>query len=143
MKTEQRNGDIRKEFQQFRGCFIILAAILVLAVGGGIGTLLKPILGKYSLLAGLAGIILCVLVWIGIAKGAKWAEVIIEVILLMAGAGVSLSIMIDFATSLASGHGLLSGSGGGANGQAVLIIFAAGIALMAGGLHLIGWLKRK
>ena len=47
--------DIKKEFKQFRGCFVVLGVILVLAVGGGIGMLAEPLLGNLSGLASMGG----------------------------------------------------------------------------------------
>lgn len=133
--------DIKKEFKQFRGCFVVLGVILVLAVGGGIGMLAEPLLGNLSGLASLGGMLIAILVWIGLAKGARWAKITAGVLLSIIGVGVALFILFDFATSLIKGHGLFSGSAGSAYGQTVFIILFVGIAMLGGGLYLIGWLK--
>jgi len=85
--------------------------------------------------------LIAILVWVGLAKGARWAKIIAGILLSIMWVGVALFILFDFATSLIKGHDLFSGSAGSAYGQAVFIILFVGIAMLGGGLYLIGWLK--
>lgn len=135
--------DIKKEFKQFRGCFIFLGVILVLAIGGVIIALLEPKIGDYAPLAGLGGMLLAILVWIGLAKNARWAKVIAGILLSIIGLGLSVFILFDFITSFIKGESLLRNDAISASnyGQSAFIILAVGITLIAGGLYLIGWIK--
>ena len=135
--------DIKKEFKQFRGCFIFLGVLLVIAIFGGLTALLEPKIGDYAPLAGLGGALLAILVWIGLAKNARWAKVIAGIPMAIGGLGISVFILWDFVTSFIKGESLLKTDAIAASsyGQSVFIILATGIALIGVGIYLIGWWK--
>lgn len=136
---------IEKEMKQYRGCFIVLGVILLIALFGGVIQLTLPYLGEFSFLAGLAALSLGILVWIGLARKARWARVIAGAVLSIAGLGVSVFILYDFVTSLIKGESLLKTDAVSASGygQSAFIILAVGVAMLGGGLYLIGWWKPK
>ena len=135
----------KKEMQQYRGCFIFLGVILLIALFGGTMQLTQPYLGDWSPVAGLAAMAIGILVWIGLARGARWAKVAAGIPVSIAGLGVSVFIVYDFGTSLIKGHSLLRtpAVGAYAYGQSVFIILAIGIAMLAGGLYLVGLWRPK
>lgn len=133
--------NLKKDLSEYRGCFIFLGVIIVLAIGGGIGALTQPLIGDYSMLAALGGIAIAVLIWIGLAKRARWAKLIAGILLIIIGFGISLFILFDFGSYLFKGTSLLSGSGGGSYGQSVFIFLMIGLSILGGGLVLVGIIK--
>lgn len=135
--------ELKRQFKEFRGCFIFLGVCIVLGIFGGTVALLEPKIGGYAALAGLAGALVAILVWIGLAKNARWAKVIAGTLLLIAGLGLTGFLIFDFATSLIKGESMLKTSAVSASGygQSMFIMVAIGIAMVSGGLMLVGWLK--
>lgn len=135
--------ELNRQFKEFRGCFIFLGVCIVLGIFGGTVALLEPKIGGYAALAGLAGALVAILVWIGLAKNARWAKVIAGTLLLIAGLGLTGFLIFDFATSLIKGESMLKTSAVSASGygQSMFIMVAIGIAMVSGGLMLVGWLK--
>jgi len=134
---------IEKEFKQFRGCFIVLGVILLVALFGGVTQLTMPYLGEFAFLAGLGALAVGIMVWIGLARKARWAKVIAGAVLSIAGLGASVFILYDFVTSLVKGEsplktGAVSAAG---YGQSAFIILMVGVAMLGAGLYLIGWWK--
>jgi hypothetical protein len=134
---------LKKEFAEFRGCFVFIGIVLVIAIGGGIGALTQPLIGDLSVVAALGGIAIAVLIWIGLAKGARWAKMIAGILLIIIGLGVSLFILFDFGSYLITGHKMLSGPGGDSYGQSVFLFLMIGVGLLGGGLVLVGLIKIK
>jgi hypothetical protein len=136
---------LKKEMQPYRGCFIVLGVILLIALFGGVTQLTIPYLGDWSAVAGFAATGLGILMWIGLARGARWAKIAAGIPLSIAGLGVSGFILYDFGTSLIKGQSLLRtpAVGAAAYGQSVFIILAIGIAMLGGGLYLTGLWKPK
>lgn len=135
--------ELKRQFKEFRGCFIFLGVCIVLGIFGGTTALLEPRIGGSAALVGLAGALVAVLVWIGLAKNARWAKVIAGSILLLAGLGLTGFLIFDFVTSLVKGESLLKTPAVSASGygQSMFIMVATGIAMVGGGLMLVGWLK--
>ena len=136
---------IKEEMKQFRGCFIVLGVILLIALFGGVTQLTLPYLGDLAPVAGVGAMLIGILVWIGLARNARWAKVIAGVLLSILGLGVSVFIVYDFVTSLIKGESLLKTDAVSAfgYGQSVFIILAVGVAMLGGGLYLIGLWKPK
>lgn len=134
---------IEKEMKQFRGCFIVLGVILLIALFGGVTQLTMPYLGTFSFLAGLGALAVGIMVWIGLARKARWAKVVAGAVLSIAGLGASVFILYDFVTSLVKGESLLKTDAVSASGygQSAFIILMVGLAMLGGGLYLIGWWK--
>ena len=135
--------EVKKEFKQFRGCFIALGVILLIGIFGGITQLTLPKLGNFAPLAGLGGMLVGILFWIGLARGVRWAKIIAGILLTLIGSAVTAFILFDFATSLIKGKSIIHNSAISASnyGQSAFIILATGIAVIFGGLVLIGWIK--
>ena len=126
-----------------RGCLIFLGIILLIAIFGGVSQLTLAKLGNWAPVAGLGAMLLGILFWVSLAKGARWAKIIAGILLLLLGIGVSGFIIFDFISSLIKGESILKTSAiSGFNyGQSAFIILATGVALFTGGLLLLGWKK--
>jgi hypothetical protein len=133
--------EIKKDLAPYRGCFIFFGVCLVLAIGGGIGALTQPLIGDYSMLAALGGIVIAVLIWIGLAKGARWAKMIAGILLIIIGLGISLLILFDFGAFLFTGTKVITHSVGGSYGQSVFLFLMIGLGILGGGLVLVGLIK--
>ena len=136
---------IKKEFKPYRGCFIFLGIILLIAIFGGIITLLDPILDGYAVLPALAAVAFAVFFWVSLAKGLRWAKTVAGILLLIIGLGVSAFITYDFITSFVKGQSLLKTPAidAGNYGQSVFIVLMVGLGIFGGGLLLLGWKKKE
>jgi hypothetical protein len=131
---------LKEDLKEYRGCFIFLGILLLIGIFGGVVQLTLPTLGSFAFLAGFIAVLIGIMVWIGLAKGARWAKVIAGIFLSIIGLGISAFIMYDFITSLIKGQSILKTSAVSASayGQSAFIILAIGVALLAGGLLLLG-----
>lgn len=136
---------LKKDLREYRGCFIVLGVILLFGLFGVITVNGEPYLGDYSPVAGFAALAIGILLWIGLARGARWAKVVAGTLVLALGVAGTIFILYDFVTSLIKGQSLLRtpAVGASAYGQSVFIFFMIGLALILGGLYLIGAWKPK
>jgi len=75
---------LQKDLKEYRGCFIFLGILLLIGIFGGVVQLTLSTLGNFAFLAGIVAMVIGIMVWIGLAKGARWAKII---------AGIPLSII--------------------------------------------------
>jgi hypothetical protein len=129
-----------EELSKHRGCAGLVVAFVVLAITGGIGAFLQQD-GEPPAALMLGGFLAAIALGVGIWKDARWARIPTGAILSLVGASLAIFILVDFAKYLTGGQSAMSGSGGGAYGQAVFIVFMTGIALLGSGLYLLGVLK--
>ena len=136
---------LKKDLREYRGCFIALGVILLFGLFMVIAVNGEPYLGDYSPVAAFAALAIGVLMWIGLARGARWAKVVAGTLLLIVGAGATIFILYDFVTSLIEGQSLLRtpAVAAFAYGQSVFIFLMIGLALILGGLYLIGAWKPR
>jgi hypothetical protein len=136
---------LKKDLKEYRGCFIFLGVLLLLGIFGGVIELTLSTLGNFSFLAGIAAVLLGIAVWIGLAKGRRWAKIIAGIPVTIIGVALTIFIIYDFVTSILKGHSILKTSAisGGNYGQSAFIILAVGIALIVGGVMLIGSGRKK
>jgi hypothetical protein len=135
---------LKNEFSQYRGCLIFLGVLLLLGLFGGVVQLTLSTLGDFAFLAGLLAVLLGIVAWIGLAKGARWARGFAGILMSIVGLALSIFILFDFGTSLVKGHSLLHTPAVSAHsyGQSVFIILAIGVAILTGGVYLVGSLKK-
>jgi hypothetical protein len=138
------SSDFKKN-KELRGCFIFLGVVLCIAAFGGITQLTLPYFGNLSFLAGLGALLIVILLWIGLAKGARWARLVMGILLLILGLAVSVFIIYDFITSLIKGQSILrtEAISAGNYGQSAFIVLAVGVAMLGGGVMLLQSLKKN
>jgi hypothetical protein len=137
---------LKKDLKEYRGCFIFLGILLLIGIFGGVVQLTLSTLGNFAFLAGIVAVLIGIMVWIGLAKGARWAKVIAGIPLSIIGIALTIFIIYDFVTSLIKGQSILKtpAVSAGAYGQSAFIFLAVGVALLGGGIMLIGsGIKKK
>lgn len=136
---------LKKDLKEYRGCFIFLGILLLIGIFGGVVQLTLSSLGNFAFLAGIIAVLLGILVWIGLAKGARWAKVAAGIPLSLIGLAFTIFIIYDFVTSLIKGQSILKtpAVSAGAYGQSAFIFLAIGIALLGGGIMLINSGRNK
>ena len=136
-------NSLKKDLKEYRGCLIFLGILILLGIFGGVVQLTLSTLGKFAFLAGIAATLIGIMVWIGLAKGARWAKTLTGILLVIIGLGVSAFIIFDFVTSLLKGQSLLKTSAidAGNYGTSAFIILMFGLGIFGGGLLLLGWKK--
>lgn len=125
-----------QELKHRPGCFGTLAGFITFSLMGGLGYMLDSYLGRYAGLFSLVGLLAAIAVGIGVARKARWAVTLSGLFLLVAGAALTIFIMVDFGSSLLHGESRMPGAGE-AYGQAVAILLAAGMAMAVIGVYLI------
>jgi glucan phosphoethanolaminetransferase (alkaline phosphatase superfamily) len=137
---------LQKDLKEYRGCFIFLGILLLIGIFGGVVQLTLSTLGNFAFLAGIVALVIGIIVWIGLAKGARWAKIIAGIPLSIIGLALTIFITYDFVTSLIKGQSILNtpAVSAGAYGQSAFIFLAVGVALLGGGIMLIGsGIKKK
>jgi hypothetical protein len=137
---------LQKDLKEYRGCFIFLGILLLIGIFGGVVQLTLSTLGSFAFLAGIVAMLIGIMVWIGLAKGARCAKIVAGIPLSIIGLALTIFITYDFVTSLIKGQSILytPAVSAGAYGQSAFIFLAVGVALLGGGIMLIGsGIKKK
>jgi hypothetical protein len=136
---------LNRDLKEYRGCFVFLGILLLLGIFGGVVQLTLSTLGDFAFLAGIVAVLIGIMVWIGLARGARWAKAIAGILMSIIGLALTIFILYDFVTSLIKGQSILkiSAVSAGAYGQSAFIMFAVGVALLGGGGMLLGSLNKK
>jgi len=115
-----------------------------LGIFGGVVQLTLSTLGGFAILAGIIAVLIAIMFWIDLAKGARWAMIVAGILLSIIVLASKIFIIYDFVTSLIKWQSILKTSAfsAGAYGQSAFIILAVEVALLGGGVMLIGSLKK-
>lgn len=134
---------IKEIFGEDRGMAIGCAVLSVLSLIGMIAAVLTPKIGGYALLVGVGMAGMLILIMYGVVKNNRIAKVIAGLALIIAGVGLGIFIISDFLTAVKKGQSPMS-KGVESEGYLtwVVILLATGLAMVGGGLILLGVIKR-
>lgn len=135
--------DLKSEYEQHKGTFITCGVLALLSIFGMSMAILGPKIGEdKAALLGLGVIVFIVLVWIGVAKGARLAKVIAGILLMVIGLGLTGFILYDFVSFLFTGESIIGrGLTAGNYGTQSFLLAAFGFGIFGLGLFFIGVLK--
>ena len=114
-----------------------------MGIFGGVVQLTLSTLGGFAILAGIIAVLIAIMFWIDLAKGARWAMIVAGILLSIIVLASTIFIIYDFVTSLIKWQSILKTSAidAGNYGMSAFIILAIGIGMFGGGLFLLGWKK--
>jgi hypothetical protein len=139
---EEFNALIKTIFGEERGMGIGCTGLSILVLIGIVAAVLTPRIGGYALLVGIGVAALLMLIVYGVLKKNRIANVIAGLALIIAGVCLGIFIVVDLLTSLKKGQSPMS-KGVESEGYLtwVVILLATGLAMVGGGLFLLGAIK--